>query len=562
MIKKLLTLFVFGVMVSNLQGQTIVSTTPENKKVILEEFTGINCVYCPDGHTIAQAIQNNNPGNVFLVNIHVGGFATPSGGQPDFRTPFGTAIANQSGLTGYPAGTVNRTVFSGMSQNGAGGTAMSRNFWTNASNQTLNQASYVNLGVEATIDVNTNQLTVHVEAYYTGNSPVSTNKLNVALLQNNTLGPQTGGGMGNNYNHTHRLVHMVTGQWGVDVNTTTTGSFVDQTFNYTIPNAYNGVPVELADLELVVFMTETTQVVISGNGAYPSYTGLTNANDAFLRYIVDIDDQCNELIAPKVNIQNMGQNPITTLDIDYTLNSGTTHTYTWTGNLTSLQNVTVELPEVAYSLQTNNILEVSLPNDDVNSNNEASSSFDMAVESLGALTLLIQTDNWGTEVRWNIKKPDGTTMYQGGPYGNNQTITVPITLFDDCYTFNLIDTFGDGGGPVSLTDSDGFVVYSTNGNYGSGESTPFSTTGNPLGVGENSLSQVVLYPNPSNGIFNLSSNNFVVEITVYDITGKKVYAQTGLSDNSLIDISFLQKGMYLAKISNENAEQIQKLIIK
>ena len=26
-------------------------------------------------------------------------------GEPDFRTPFGTAIANQSQLVGYPAGT-------------------------------------------------------------------------------------------------------------------------------------------------------------------------------------------------------------------------------------------------------------------------------------------------------------------------------------------------------------------------------------------------------------------------------------------------------------------------
>ena len=51
-------------------GQAIVTTTVENKKVILEEFTGIYCVYCPQGHAIAQAIQDNNPGEAFLINIH------------------------------------------------------------------------------------------------------------------------------------------------------------------------------------------------------------------------------------------------------------------------------------------------------------------------------------------------------------------------------------------------------------------------------------------------------------------------------------------------------------
>ena len=78
-------------------AQTIVTTTPENRKVILEEFTGVNCTFCPQGHAIAQALQDNNPDNVFLVNIHSGSFANPSGSQPDFRTQWGQAIDDQSG---------------------------------------------------------------------------------------------------------------------------------------------------------------------------------------------------------------------------------------------------------------------------------------------------------------------------------------------------------------------------------------------------------------------------------------------------------------------------------
>lgn len=59
--RKILPLLAFMVISATTLAQTIVSTTPENKKVILEEFTGIHCVYCPEGHAIAQAIQNNNP---------------------------------------------------------------------------------------------------------------------------------------------------------------------------------------------------------------------------------------------------------------------------------------------------------------------------------------------------------------------------------------------------------------------------------------------------------------------------------------------------------------------
>ena len=39
-----------------------------------------------------------NPGNVFAINIHTGGYATPSGGSPDFRTTDGDAIATMPGM--------------------------------------------------------------------------------------------------------------------------------------------------------------------------------------------------------------------------------------------------------------------------------------------------------------------------------------------------------------------------------------------------------------------------------------------------------------------------------
>ncbi len=109
--KKVLSSLFFAFIGITLVAQTIVSTSPENKNVILEEFTGIHCGYCPQGHAIAQSIQDANPNDVFLINIHQGGYATPGTGEPDFRTDFGDAIAGQSGLTGYPAGTVNRHIF-------------------------------------------------------------------------------------------------------------------------------------------------------------------------------------------------------------------------------------------------------------------------------------------------------------------------------------------------------------------------------------------------------------------------------------------------------------------
>lgn len=86
MFKKLPLILVFALFAYTANAQTIVSTTPQDKNVVLEEFTGVNCVFCPDGHARAQAIQDAYPDRVSLINIHTGGFANPTGNQPDFRT--------------------------------------------------------------------------------------------------------------------------------------------------------------------------------------------------------------------------------------------------------------------------------------------------------------------------------------------------------------------------------------------------------------------------------------------------------------------------------------------
>jgi len=406
------------------------------------------------------------------------------------------------------------------------------------------------------------ELTVHVESYYTGNSPSSTNKLNVALLQNNTLGPQTGGGMSDEYVHQHRLVYLLTGQWGEDITSTSTGDFVDRTYTYTIPADYNGITAELADMEVVVFMTETTQELISGNGAFPTYSNFEYQNDASLNSVSSILDQCNNELAPEIEIQNLGANTISSLDIEYIIN-GTSHSYTWTGTLSPLQRETVALPSVSYDLQsTNNTLEVILDTDEDVSNNTQNVSFDEASSSNGTLTLEVNTDNWGTEVRWNIQDVDGNTLFNGGPYGNNNTYTEELDLpVDGCYTFNLIDTYGDGGGAVSLIDLDGFVIYETNGNYGSGETTNFYNIPLIVGIGENTLNTVSLFPNPAKNQFTVT-NAENSTVTVYDLLGKVILSETINSNMEKVAITSLKTGTYFVNIERDGQLAVKKLIVE
>ena len=549
-------------------AQTIVTTNPENRKVILEEFTGINCTFCPQGHVIAQTLQDNNPDNVFLVNIHSGSFANPSGSQPDFRTQWGQAIDNQSGLAGYPAGTINRQNFPGQEQGNAGTTALGRGSWTAAANTTLAEQSYVNVGVNASLNVQTNIMTIDVEAFYTANSPEATNKFNVAILQNNTLGPQVGGNMGNNYNHQHRLIDLVTGQWGVDITNTTAGSLYSNQFTYSIPADNNGISIELGELEVVVFVTETTQLIPSGSGTYPTITGLDNANDVNLRSIADVEATCASSVSPSINIQNLGQNEISSVDITYDVNGGAPQTYTWSGSLTSLQSTDIELPEIDFTPQATNTINVSVANDDLNDNNQSSTSFDSATQTAGTIDLNITTDNYPEEFSWEFRDSAGTVL-ESESYNQNSgdetTFEYRFNFDDDCITFSAFDSYGDGiccaygEGGIELKDANGVVVYPYNGDYGSGFSVEFNSNG-ILNVGDNDFATIALYPNPTSDMLTISNiQNATIEI--YNLLGQVMTIKTNSSNQETIDVSGYAAGAYMAKISSAGITSTKKFVV-
>ena len=269
--KKLL-LILLSFLYVNLNAQTLVDTLLHNKNVVLEEFTGIHCGYCPDGHVIAQSFHAAYPQRTSLINVHTGGYANPSVGEPDFRTVFGSSLSSQSNLSGYPAGTVNRHLFFNLSQNG--GTAMSRSDWHQATTITLNELSPVNIGSLAQYDTTTGELHIDVEIYYTDTQNVFLNYLNIAITQDSILGPQSGAQTFNSaaivpgpwqptYSHQHMLRHLVTGQWGVVLDPITPGIFINLRFTWLVPADINDLPVIIKDLNVISFITEQSQEILN-----------------------------------------------------------------------------------------------------------------------------------------------------------------------------------------------------------------------------------------------------------------------------------------------------------
>ncbi len=543
-------------------SQTIVSTNIENKNVILEEFTGIHCGWCPQGHITAQGIMDNHPNDVFLINIHTGYYANPSGSEPDFRTPFGNAIASQSGLTGYPSGTVNRHLFSGSA------TALDRGQWTGASDQILAEQSYVNVGVEATLNLTTRELAVHVEAYYTNDSPESTNKLNVVVLQDSTHAYQASGG--SNYNHMHRLVHMITEQWGEEITTTSSGSFVDKSYIYSIPAEYNGIPVDLMHMKVVAFISENNQEIISGNGTYPTYTGAITQNDAGISEIQTPNEICENEITPVIKIVNTGQNNLTSLQFEYRINTGSFQTYNWNGNLAYSKSLDVVLDPINFTLFNNNTIDVIVSNpngfsDENYTNNSMSNSFNEAYNSTNRVSLEINP-NGSFGLPWTLKDNSGTTIYSGTASGSDLVNEIFELTLGECYTFNISSSSHNGipgDGYCKITDSDGYIIFSILGNeFTDNIFTLFKAT-TVASVSLNKRKEITIYPNPTNKLIVIENLvNKIQNIEILDISGKIIFSKDYNNVyKTEINTSNFNSGIYFVNIDIDNEIITKKISV-
>ncbi|RAR71728.1 T9SS type A sorting domain-containing protein [Flavobacterium aciduliphilum] len=71
-----------------------------------------------------------------------------------------------------------------------------------------------------------------------------------------------------------------------------------------------------------------------------------------------------------------------------------------------------------------------------------------------------------------------------------------------------------------------------------------------------------IYPNPSTGIIKIQTE-VPVAIQIVDVTGKVVYVANQVQNESQINLTSLEKGVYIAKMKGENGiEESQKIIIK
>lgn len=137
------------------------------------------------------------------------------------------------------------------------------------------------------------------------------------------------------------------------------------------------------------------------------------------------------------------------------------------------------------------------------------------------------------------------TFNQGYDQANNTTVT---TL-----------TNSVSGGSNGVLNN--FNLYGTTSNWLSGSPVTSGITCASLATSSfTSSEELIVYPNPSSGIFNIGTEKEST-ITVYDVLGKEIILKN--NNSKTIDISHYPNGIYFVKITNINGESsLHKLVKK
>ncbi|MDR0505214.1 MAG: Omp28-related outer membrane protein [Dysgonamonadaceae bacterium] len=549
-----------------------VPKNPSKRNVLLEEFTGIHCTWCPDGHKRANQLKAKYLGRVDVINIHQGTYAIPNTGEPDFRTAFGDAIVQQSGTTGYPSGTVNRHVFTG------GKTVLDRGAWERYAPDILNDVSPVNLAAKAHIDWDTRTLTVDVDGYYTANSNAQTNKLNVALLQDNILGPQVGSSLypamveNGLYRHNHMLRHLLSGQWGTTIQPTEADSSFTRQYVYVIPEAINKEPIYLDNLKIVAFIAEGNQEVITTTEARLKHTYLTTPTIEILDAEQLVYNSADDEILVQVIVRSISTTPITSYQLQYGINSTETHTVSGK-NMECFDKDTLLLPLIPIELKKDKTLMLSVSQ--VNGGEPGrQSSFSLKVKKdlsfveSSKLTLNLWQDRYGSEITWKWFSPNGEVIFSGGPYSDlskNTTelhkIELPLPV-DGVYRFEIYDSYGDGinngagAGKYEMRAEDNTLVTSDDGKFGK-KGMKYIGVKKGLAI-HHPEAKAYIAVSISDDILYIDSAEPVQSVTVYNLSGRKVLSQE--NGKRVIPVDMLPVGVYIVKVKTANGEQTLKAV--
>ena len=218
--------------------------------VLLEEFTGAWCGWCPDGAVVQEDMVTTYPGQILAVSVHDGD-----------AMEFNDGIRSGFGVSAYPNGMVDRKVFPGEPEE-----SHSRGSWMSNATSQFNTYTPLDLSIEnQTWNSSSRQITVDVTANFVDYAAGDI-RIGLMIVEDSVTGTGSGYNQANYLNGTaghpyqgagdpilgyiHRSVlrALPGGTYGVQgtiPSTVNPSSSYTESFTYTLPAGYDETKVSM-----------------------------------------------------------------------------------------------------------------------------------------------------------------------------------------------------------------------------------------------------------------------------------------------------------------------------
>ncbi len=214
--------------------------SPQTKKVLIMDITGVRCNNCPKAAKLAHQISDDNPGRVEIVALYPStplGLTFPWPGFDTLVTPESEQIATSLGsISSLPIGSVDQVTV-------GGGKLIDRSIWSNTVTNRLAVASPININLKSTWKDAEGKARVEIQMV-TNVAVSGAVKYVAAVLEDGILSKQADAddtvgvhGVIDDYEHNHALRTVIGSTLGNDVGSNMPAGWVVEKHYYFTPKS-------------------------------------------------------------------------------------------------------------------------------------------------------------------------------------------------------------------------------------------------------------------------------------------------------------------------------------
>lgn len=521
----------------------------QNQRVLLlESFTNTGCGPCAAYNPAMDALIANNADKIAAIKYHVN---WPSSADPMYlhNTAENGARTSYYNVTGVPQVVIDGTRFSGNPNQVTQGI--------------IDQLYAIESPMELLLTYEVNEAENTIAVHVMGRASIdieSELKLHVGVIEreihfNSAPGPN---GERDFYSVMKKLLPNSNGQ---NLGTLKANDYFAYSFTWELANIYN-----MDQLDAIAWVQssstkEVLQACKSSEAFEPFY-----ANEAGVSNFSNVKSvTCSGVEEPKIVLTNFGSNNLTSAELDVLINGESVRTLTWNGNLSTFASEVVDLGEISFPVEENNLMEVKITSvngdiDEAQTNDIASINIEGSPDIVGkVIKLILRTDSNPEETTWKVTNVwSGEVIAEGGPYedaNHNYTEVIEITG-DGCYDLTIYDAGGNGfSGSGVYGLKAGSATLFTGKAFGDHESNEFSYEV-VASADEASITTTSIYPNPTSGMVSIVCDDEQM-VTIYNMAGQRVF--DGMSNGYLqIDLKAYGAGIYAIQVGNET----QRVVVK